>query len=231
MGKISSFIASFFELFPEGPLKNRLRVFLSFSPFVPSFVSDLSPLKGYELYYRLRKGDVVIDAGAFTGDYTIFAAKKVGPQGKVIAFEPDENNRRILKKNIQYEGLHNILIVPKGLWNKNTTLNFNFSEGLHSSLSSGSNQAVEVVKLDDELKKLDIKKVDVIKMDIEGAEIEAIQGAVQTIKKNNIHAMIATYHIIDGKKTCFFIEDFFRKAGYQSKSDFKKHLTTYAWKI
>ena len=52
-------------------------------------------LKGYLGRYALRSGDTVIDCGAYIGEFTLYAAKAVGPSGKVIAFEPDD---KIYKK-------------------------------------------------------------------------------------------------------------------------------------
>jgi hypothetical protein len=143
-----------FEKFPECPIKNNIRYFLAFNPMVPKSIQDLSPIKGYELYRKLKEGDIVVDAGAFTGDYTIYAAKKVGPKGLVIAFEPDENNRKILEKNIKSSKLDNIIIVPKGLSNKIGSAYLK-SDGLHSSQYNDSNtkeEFIDVCTLDEELK-------------------------------------------------------------------------------
>jgi hypothetical protein len=124
-------LTTLFEKFPEWPIKNSMRYFLAFNPMVPKAIQDLSPIKGYEMYRKLQEGDIVVDAGAFTGDYTIYAARKVGPNGLVIAFEPDEKNRAILQKNIEHDKLNNVIILPKGLWNENGTLSIT-SDGLHS---------------------------------------------------------------------------------------------------
>jgi len=228
---IGSILSKIFEKMPEWAVKNDLRYFLAFNPLVPRFIQDISPVKGYELYYNLKAGDVVVDAGAYPGDYAVFAARKVGPTGKIIAFEPDAKNRKILKKNLEKENLNNFIIIPKGLWNKNTILKFKSSDGLHTTavLDSGDEE-ISVTRLDDELKNLGIKKVDLLKMDIEGAEIEAVQGALETIKNNNLNVAIASYHIINGETTSHYLENFLSKLGYQVKSDFPKHLTTYAWK-
>jgi len=228
---LGSLLAKIFEKIPEWSIKNDLRYFLAFNPMVPKFVQDISPVKGYELHYHLKNGDVVVDAGAYPGDYAVFASRKIGKSGKIICFEPDPRNRAILRKNLIKEKMNNFIIVPKGLWNKNTTLKLENSDGLHSSLSSSKgNQEIEVVKLDDELKKLGIKKIDVLKMDIEGAEIEAIQGSKENLKKSDVHVAIASYHIINGKTTSYFLESYLSKLGYKTKSAFPKHLTTYAWK-
>ncbi len=220
-----------FEKIPEWSIKNDIRYFLAFNKLVPKFIQDISPVKGYELHYNLKPGDIVVDAGAYPGDYAVFASRKVGKNGKIICFEPDENNRKILRKNLEHERNNNFIIISKGLWDKNTKLTFKSLDGLHSTLFSNNGKSeIEVVRLDDELKGLGINKVDVIKMDIEGAEIEAIQGAVRTLKNNDTKVMIASYHIVNGKKTAHFLENFLSSLGYKTLSDFPKHLTTFGWK-
>lgn len=227
---ISSILAKLFEILPENSYKNSLRCFLAFNPLVPKFIQDISPLKGYELYRQLKKGDVVVDAGAYTGDYTIFAAKKVGPTGKIIAFEPDSKNREILRKNLKAEKIKNVILISRGLWNEENILRFNSSNGLHSNIHGAvGNISIPVSKLDNELKKLKIKRLDFIKMDIEGAEIEALMGSLKTLKEFHPSLAIASYHVVNGKETSLFLEEFLKKIGYNVKSDFPKHKTTYAW--
>jgi len=224
-------LTNIFEKIPEWSLKNDLRYFLAFNKFVPNAISNISPINGYIKYYIPKKGDIIVDAGAYPGDYAVFACRKIGKTGKIICFEPDPKNREILRKNLKKEGLNNFIIVPKGLWNKNTTLNLETQDGLHSSLSNKSlGITIEVVRLDDELKKLGIKKIDILKMDIEGAEIEAVEGAVETLKKDKPHVTIASYHIVNGKQTSNYIEEFLSDLGYKTFSDFPKHLTTYGLK-
>ena len=227
--KIGEFLAMNFERIPEWPIKNSLRYFLAFNRFVPSFISDLSPVKGYEKYYQLKRGDVVVDAGAYPGDYAIFAGKRVGDNGKVICFEPDPKNRKVLEKNILAEKLKNIIVIPKGLWNENAVLKFS-KEDFKSSLEKEGEIEIEVVRLDDELKKLNIGRVNVLKMDIEGAEIQAMEGCEKILKENKVNVAIASYHVVNGKKTSYFLENFLSKLGYTVKTNFPKHLTTYAWK-
>jgi len=224
---IGSIFAKLFEKFPEIPIKNDIRYFLAFNRLIPKSISDLSPVKGYDLHYNLKKGDVVLDAGAFTGDYTIFAAKKVGNSGKVIALEPDAKNRKILIKNIKHEKLSNVIILPVGLWGSNQFIDANFN-GLHSSIQNQGKNNIEVVKLDDLIKRLKIQKLDFIKMDIEGAEIEAIKGSVNTLKKLHPELAIASYHLVNGKPTSIFLEKFLSDLSYSVHSGFPKHQTTYA---
>jgi len=87
-----------FAKIPEVPPKNALRYFLAFNPLVPDFIADFSPVKGYELFRKLKKGDIVVDAGAYPGEYAVYASRKIGPTGRIICFEPTPENRKILEK-------------------------------------------------------------------------------------------------------------------------------------
>jgi FkbM family methyltransferase len=252
---MANFLTWAFEKLPEYSYKQRLREFLAFSKLVPKSVQDLSPLKGYELHHQLQPGDVVVDAGAYPGDYTLYAARKVGVTGYVIAFEPDKKNRAILERNIKAFKLKNVIVVPKGLWHENGMLAI-ASDGLHSTAGVPTKDyeqntftQIEVCRLDDELKKMGIKKVDKIKMDIEGAEIKALMGCVETLVSNDVHLAIATYHewadLLNGlgpfkniiplalgavPNTTAPIRVMLQRCGYQSKVDYLKHTTTYGWK-
>jgi FkbM family methyltransferase len=176
-------------------------------------------IKGYIHDYKLKRGDVVIDAGAYNGLFTIYAAIKVGSKGKVFAFEPDPFNSNLLKKNLMLNNLKNVKVIKKGLYNKEGVMKFDI-QGLGSNIITNQEfptlNSIEVTTLDKELKKLKIKKVDFVKMDIEGAENEAVYGSLETIKNsNNIHFAIASYHIVDGKQTKYFITGFFKKLGFK----------------
>jgi len=42
-------------------------------------------------------GDVLVDAGAYIGDFVVKACSKVGPEGKVIAIEPSPEEYNLLE--------------------------------------------------------------------------------------------------------------------------------------
>jgi len=59
----------------------------------------------------LRPGDVFLDVGAHIGYYTVLAAPLVGPEGHVYAFEPSPSSYRLLRKNVELNGLGNVTTV------------------------------------------------------------------------------------------------------------------------
>ncbi|MCK4589319.1 MAG: FkbM family methyltransferase [Nanoarchaeota archaeon] len=189
--------------------------------------------KGYLKYYKLKEGDVIIDCGAYLGYFTVFAAKKVGKKGKVIAFEPETKNYNFLKKIIDSEKLENVIVIKKALYNEKKELCFK-SRFMFSSISNKKNvskgKKIISTTLDYELERLGIKKVDFIKMDIEGAELEALEGAKNTLK-NTSHLAIACYHIRNGKITGKTLKPLLDDIGFKTKIGFISHLTLYASKI
>jgi len=63
--------------------------------------SDAEPGVDRVLREKLKKGDTFIDIGAHIGYYSILARNIVGESGKVIAFEPNPESYKLLKKNCE----------------------------------------------------------------------------------------------------------------------------------
>jgi len=219
------FISAFIGI-PEWPIKNNLRHWLAESPRVPNFIQDFSPIKGYEKFRKLQRGDVVIDAGAFPGDYALFASKKIGEKGHVYALEPDDSNREILERNIHKAQIKNVTVIPYGLWECEDTLFLN-QEGLASQIQKDGDLEIKVKTLDQIVSDYKLEKLDVLKMDIEGAELQALNGALKTLTRFHPYTCVASYHIVDGATTAKRVETLLQQAGLTSHSDYLNHLTTY----
>jgi len=204
----------------------------SFKSYDNPYYDVLVPLRGYLKEYQLRPGDAIIDGGAYTGHFSLMASKLVGAKGKVIAFEPDEDNYKTLLSNIKLNKAKNITAVKKGLWSKDDKLVFCSESSKGSSFCKDGRGSkglkVPVTSIDSELRRRKVKKLDFVKMDIEGAEIKAVEGSKEIMKKSKPKMAIASYHVVDGKKTYIALEKLLKKLAYTAKTGFKRHLTTYA---
>ena len=137
------------------------------------------------------KDEILIDCGAYNGDtieqYLDFTDSNYK---KIYAFEPGKEIIEVLKKNVS--SYKNIEIVNKGVWNENTFLIFEDSgETSHIDNKEGEN-TVEVTTIDTVVQS--DERITFIKMDIEGSELEALQGAVETIKRDMPKLAICCYH-------------------------------------
>ncbi|UCG69090.1 MAG: FkbM family methyltransferase [Thermoplasmata archaeon] len=194
-----------------------------------------APIPGYFRYYQFKRDDVIIDAGAYPGVFAIIAAKLVGENGKVFAFEPDKKNCEELQRNIKRNQISNITIIQKGLWSRNTELQFKTTGGDSSTLMTNDHKgnaitSVNVTTLDDFVKEYSLNRINFIKMDIEGAEIEALKGSANTLREFDVNLAIASYHEVDGKKTSHKVERLLREYGYDAKTNYPMHFTTYGSK-
>jgi FkbM family methyltransferase len=179
----------------------------------------------YEKYYELKKGDIVVDAGAHVGTFSVKAAKLVGDEGKVIAIEPELNNLRLLRKNVEANELRNVAIVPKGVCSGRGKLRLNVSwnqtghsfyqDDCYGTKDTNDFEEVEIDSIDHILTELGIKRADFIKMDIEGAEIEALKGMNETLKDNDVKLAIEVAHIVDGKSTDKTVVAQLKKKGFE----------------
>jgi FkbM family methyltransferase len=178
----------------------------------------------YTNFYKPNGSDVIIDAGANQGFVSLYFESLLDSEGLVWAFEPDSKNISTFKHNIElnYEKKSKIRIVDFLLWDKNEMVKFHEAGSVGSSAHYMPHDDKIVMKraitLDQWVKENNISKIDFIKMDIEGAELEAIAGAIETIKKFNPNFAIASYHIINGEHTYIKLEKIFKKIGYPYKT-------------
>lgn len=136
---------------------------------------------------EIRQGMTVLDMGANLGYYTVMFAHLVGPNGKVIAFEPDSQSLEVLKKNIEINEFNNVSYVEKALSDHTGFVKLYISvenrgdNRIYDTKEGRDWVEVEMVSLDDYLSK--DMKIDLIKMDVQGAEALILSGMEQTIKR------------------------------------------------
>lgn len=143
-----------------------------------------------ELTYCIDpKDEIYIDCGAYNGDTILkYAAFTNEKYKKIYAFEPNYSNVLRLSANIM--DLPNIEVINKGTWNKNTMLEFE-ENGSASQIVENGKMLIEVVSIDEIVND---EIVTFIKMDVEGSELESLQGAEKTIKRNMPKLAICCYH-------------------------------------
>jgi FkbM family methyltransferase len=149
---------------------------------------------------KADKGDVVLDAGGCWGETALFFAHEVGENGKVYSFEFIPSNIEIFTKNlILNKELQPIIeLINQPVWKEPGLKLFFNDEGPASKVSFDQTKNMigesSTVSIDDFISKNRVQKVDFIKMDIEGAEVSALIGATQTIKKFKPKLAISLYH-------------------------------------
>ncbi|MBR4859632.1 MAG: FkbM family methyltransferase [Clostridia bacterium] len=139
--------------------------------------------------FSMGKNESFLDLGAYRGDTVEeFLRYCGGEYGEIVALEPD---RRTFKKLCAYlENVPRSTAVQKAIYSEKITLTFSSKAGRQSTISDRGEQ-IEAATVDEICKD---KEITYIKMDVEGAEKEALDGAVQTLKTQKPKLNIALYH-------------------------------------
>jgi FkbM family methyltransferase len=127
-------------------------------------------------------GDTFVDVGANIGLMSIFSSIKIGKTGQVIAFEPNPATNKILKENIELNGIDNIKVESIALSDKSQMGkiydDFEVNRGA-ASLIKPSNPTNSYDVCEETFSNYfnSDTKIDLIKIDIEGYELNMLKGA------------------------------------------------------
>jgi len=193
---------------------------------------DQSELQLINLISKKRK-IFLIDCGCNYGFYSFYTAS-LSKQNFVIAVEASTTTAKDFEKNLKLNKFNNIILKKLAISNiDNMTVPFNESENdWESSLTHNEFDKKKIIKI--KTQKIDTilknKKIDdhflFIKLDIEGNELQAIEGAKNTIKKFNPIIIIELSSYILKKNKNFDYLKFFLKEFDYNIYDTKKKLVT-----
>jgi len=129
-----------------------------------------------ERFFKIEKGDTVLDIGACIGDTTVPMAIKTGSTGKVIAVEPHPLNVKYLRLNLA--DFDNVEIIEKALWNEKATVKFNVHSTPtgHSIIADKERNRSMDVSADTLDNLFDNRQIDFAKIDVQGAEAQVLEG-------------------------------------------------------
>lgn len=136
---------------------------------------------------QLRPDSVFFDVGAYIGQYAQLAAR-AAPDGKVYAFEPNQESVERLRESIEVNRFLNIVVVPKGVGAAEETAPFYIGQQPSQSSLVASHTGVKqvqeifVISLDSFCEERGIRRVDIIKIDVEEAEDDVVRGAMSLLE-------------------------------------------------
>lgn len=140
----------------------------------------------------IQPGDVVVDAGANFGIYTVVAARLTGTTGRVLSFEPNPQVMPILRRNVALNDLGNVRLHQCAMSDTDgqaRLYHYADSGPVSYAIAPGEtgqkgSDEVATLTLDSALHREALDRVDFIKLDIEGAELAALRGAAALLEKS-----------------------------------------------
>lgn len=172
----------------------RLFLALAWKPYARRFFGpDMLALAD-----RIRPGDIVLDIGAYLGGTAVLFARKAGPNGLVLAFEP--LHHRFLGFLVRLLGLR-VRVLPMALSSVAGTAglvvpvhagvpvysqagfagSYDTEALSRSGAYSFQRSEVRTARLDEVLEEegIDPASVAAVKMDVEGAELSVLEGSAR----------------------------------------------------
>jgi FkbM family methyltransferase len=131
-------------------------------------------------------GGVVVDAGANIGAHTMAFSAAVGPEGRVVAVEPQRQLTHMLCGSLALNGTPNVIVKNIALGRERGVVRIplldyagpnNFGGLEVGQFSEG--EAIGVAPLDE----WNMERLDFLKIDVEGYELNVLHGAKETIAR------------------------------------------------
>jgi len=174
-------------------------------------------------HHVLEPSDTFLDIGANFGFFTLLGAAITRGKGQVFAFEPDPLNIERLRDNVRINDFPHVVIVPAAVYEKVGTARLRLGRGGNLGVSSlvrgGVDHVeeveVETITIDSFLTSRDISSVGLLKMDIEGAEVGALRGASESLKRQAIRYLVIEVHDVIGASGLNELVGLFSGAGYE----------------
>lgn len=149
---------------------------------------EFSALEAALFRQFVRPGWTVLDVGANIGAHTVELARMVGPDGRVIAFEPQRLVHQVLCANMAANGIENVMAMQAALGAQAARVAMprpdyrnaaNFGGVSLSATATGPSEPVPVTTID----ALSLPACHFVKVDVEGMEIEVLRGATATLRR------------------------------------------------
>jgi len=154
--------------------------------------------------FSFEPDDVVIDGGSYIGFGALRICKMV-PDGKIVAVEAEKKCFNLLNKNIEENDIKNVIPVNKAICESDEPVTIMTRSHQENTLIEGvlyktEDRRIEGVSIDTLFETLNLKKVDLISLTLNGAEVEAIDGMVKTMRRFRPRIRLAGWYSRNGKE-------------------------------
>lgn len=179
------------------------------------------------LQQHLRQGMTFYDIGANIGFFSLLAARQVGREGRVVAFEADPEIAARLREHVTRNAFGWIAVEEKAVWSEQGTVYFARIDpatspdrglGHVASANAGDTIQVNAVSLDEFTKTQ--PPPDFLKCDVEGAEVEVFRGAQRLLREKR-PGVICEMHSEENHRLLF---EEFSRIGYTCKPCGANHI-------
>jgi FkbM family methyltransferase len=178
----------------------------------------------------LASGRTFYDVGANVGFFSLIAARRVGPSGRVYAFEPLPDNAEALIHNVELNALENVEVIQAAVSaHPGQALLAVTEESVQAHLAEIETQVPTMQTIEVEVTSIDAEVAagkpppDVVKIDYEGAELAVIEGMRATLAEHR-PALVCELHGTHAEVCDFFEPLDYRLGIVESVASIRTHV-------
>jgi FkbM family methyltransferase len=168
---------------PDGSL-------IRYRPADQCIIDEIYDGKAYGSGEEIRPGQTVVDVGGHIGSFSLWAARRVGPSGRVIVCEPGPDNLALLRANLERNALPQIKLHACALGDHAGEAELFIADSsadnpaANTLVATTGRKAVKVPlrTLDQIADEEKLTQIDHLKIDVEGAEMLVLKGAPKALK-------------------------------------------------
>jgi FkbM family methyltransferase len=147
---------------------------------------------------HVRPGMTVLDVGANVGFMSVHMGECAGPDGQVLAFEPEPRNFAFLARNARNARFRNVVPIQAAIGDRVGTARLYLSPrdgGDHRIVPGAPDRASLDVPLTTIDRVAEERRVAVhfVKMDIQGAEGAAVRGMERTLRSPDFRGIVLEF--------------------------------------
>jgi FkbM family methyltransferase len=167
--------------------------------------------------FEIGENDNVVDVGGHVGIFSVYASQFC-KNGKIVAYEPVEENFRLLQENLELNKLKNVVAFKAAVAGKKDRIKIYHGKDQAASTIYGDGQnytEVDAVPLKEVLEYSHIERCNLLKLDCEGAEYEILDSLPDEYF-NRINRICMEYHPVkDNNKLLVELTSRLEKLGYK----------------
>lgn len=150
----------------------------------------------------IKPGFTVLDVGANEGYFSILASLLAGPEGRVVAVEPQARCIEILKRNLAANGIGHCSIVEAALGDSDAISDIHLMPAFNTGASSlvrkyrwaKRRQRVRTLTGLTLSQQTGLSRFDFVKIDVEGYEPEVVEGLLPLLNAGSIGLLLIDFH-------------------------------------
>lgn len=151
----------------------------------------------------LSPGGVFCDLGANEGVFSVWASRRVGPTGRVLAVEPQARLWPVILRNLQLNDCANVSLLPFAVGEFRSEFEMTLFPSTNTGATSlvggvrsrfASRQPVTVLPTRDLLAGQGVEVIDVLKIDVEGYELFALRGLGAWLDPRRVRHILVELH-------------------------------------